>query len=363
MSNFFVLVLKLSASFLFTAVAFAFPTISEPSGDEVKSILSEIEKVHSMSGFVNGRVVYSKGQLSNSNLRRENAHLKATYMQAIESLRGRRDVYNNLDAVTWIKVTRHLLDLDELVSSDLGWGNLVFKVFILDLIQSSIYYRAKEERGKVALDKYLSLLSEIRERLPSRLAIFDVAVDHAGFPSSLFGVGNGVAKSLSAGSDPTEQIRRLTEIAKRMEKNKELMSVVNQAMADFNKLRVKSYRQLFEEEMVWPFYMTNSSESVFFDLYMYICSRSHLTDEVGAISDPDFDFSGMFDSCSKEEFSYLRHWDAQGYAAARRLGKVGGSEYEIKFKESDGEMDLSRVWFSSKPIKKYWVQRLIADKY
>lgn len=292
MSNFSALVLKLSASFLFAAVVFALPASSALSEDEVKSLLSEIEKVHSVPGWVNGRVVYSNGQLSNSKLRRENAHLKATYMQVIESLRGRKDAYNNLDAVTWVKVTRHLLDLDELVSSGLGWGNLVFKVFILDLVQSSIYYRVKEKRGKVELDKYLSLLSEIRERLPSRLAIFDVAVDHAGFSSSLFGKGNGVAKSLSAGSDPTEQIRRLSEMAKRMKKNKELMSVVNQAMADFNRLKIKSYRQLFEEEMVWQFYMTNSSESVFFDLYMYICSKSHLTDEVGAVSDPGFNIEG-----------------------------------------------------------------------
>lgn len=323
-----------------------------PTQQEVDSLLIEVEKIQSVSGLLNGRVVYSDKQLSHYPFRRKNARLKATYIEVVESFQNKKNIYYDLSLGDWAKVTTRLLEVDELISAELGWGNLVVKCFILDLIQSSIYLRAKKGGD---LDLYLSKLKVVMTRLPSRAALLYIAIDHSGFSTSFWGITG--SKGISSGG---QHISDAAEIYKSLEKNEDLVSHVNVALGKERSVRVDGYRDLIEKELVWKLVMLNSFEQVFFDLHMYVCSKAYAERLAVSIASKNFRFSHMFDKCSPEQHAYLRHWDAEGYASARGMGKIGGSSYELGFVTTQGEMDLSNVWSGQKKYGNYWFQGLMS---
>ena len=103
----------------------------------------------------------------------------------LQALINSEDNYFSLDYAQWQIASKFLLDLDSKISQGTGYGNLLLKSQIVEmLLESSRVWLLKAKNSDIDLKQLLNILNVMKYHLPDRLAAKFIAFeDYGGTPN------------------------------------------------------------------------------------------------------------------------------------------------------------------------------------
>jgi hypothetical protein len=178
------------------------------------------------------------------------------------------DEYYDLMFDDWLVASRTLLDIDNILSRGTGWGNLVVKFNICN----KIIYRIMEfiknkdaELTKEQLKEMADIIKMLREHLPARSAMYDIALRYYGI-EGFEDIKNFKLRTPVYKEAKTEQ-KRLKKLFSNLENGEDTIHRILEMEEDKT---INGYVELYENPVPFSVAQFSKYHEFAWDIYLYI---------------------------------------------------------------------------------------------
>jgi hypothetical protein len=195
---------------------------------------------------------------------RKITELKAAGKKFLVFLEDTDDSYNSLDVEDWLAVADLLLEIDDLVSKKIAWGNLIIKIAICNKIFYWMFDYIDSRNGIIELDVYNKLLTihkRLREHCPSNKTMLYIALRYYGISTNLHVANYGLDVPYSEELEILEK-----ELRSNLGGMSKVMDLVKSFSEKESKVTIGSYVELYDNPVPWA---TSFSTDYFHDYWYY----------------------------------------------------------------------------------------------
>ncbi|WP_299944593.1 hypothetical protein [uncultured Microbulbifer sp.] len=139
--------------------------------------------IKSSVSFYESSAVYSKKTIENNILLLDNGDLRQATQDLLFFLRQQQANYYQLPFDQWLAASEDLLNIDQWMSTESAWGNLVVKINVCNKVLYSAFEFLENRRSELdaqKMEEILTLLRTLRTHLPSRMTMYEIALRHYG---------------------------------------------------------------------------------------------------------------------------------------------------------------------------------------
>ena len=148
-----------------------------------QGLVEHRQNIESTLAFYETPSLYTQQAVEHNLLILDNTELRQAGRDLVAYLQAQHDLYYALPFDQWLSISEELLDLDAWLGSYTAWGNLVVKINICNKVLYRIFDYLENHSDSLNADQFnqlVSLQEKLRNYLPSRLPIAEIALRHYG---------------------------------------------------------------------------------------------------------------------------------------------------------------------------------------
>lgn len=236
-----------------------------------KELFVKLESIQQSRSVFTKETIFTKKVINESWYLKSNQSLFEAGESLIVYLREYDTVYRKLIFSEWLHATNDLFSVDDALSNQIGWGNLVVKVAICNKIINRVleYLSTKEELTPKQLTSLLKVMDILKWHLPSERAMYYIAFRYYNFdtPSKVDSLNY---KNIDLSTNRPKAVR--SEMSKHYYKDKKIKEFVDlQEKSEFALSQsIMNYQDLYNKPI--PLYLAATSRyhKIFWHLYLHI---------------------------------------------------------------------------------------------
>ena len=149
-----------------------------------QGLVEHRQNIESTLAFYETPSLYTQQAVEHNLLILENTELRQAGSDLVAYLQEQHTVYYQLPFDQWLSISEELLELDAWLGSYTAWGNLVVKMNICNKILYRIFDYLENQPASLNANQFKQLVSlqkRLREHLPSKLPLYEIALRHYGY--------------------------------------------------------------------------------------------------------------------------------------------------------------------------------------